>query len=170
MIVDVSVAKDSVAKYNSKLCNLVHKACNIIEQEAYKENYSARVVVDSEDYYMINDVAVFLNDELGYRVNVDNHNELLVTWNGKAIRRVQRDDYLTAVAAFNIAYDAGRSYDNICDKISKCIMDHAKRGKDCCTYDISFYSSSVVEEVKESLLNAGYYVAFDDDNFIIRWD
>ena len=105
MIVDVSVAKDSVAKYNSKLCNLVHKACNIIEQEAYKENYSARVVVDSEDYYMINDVAVFLNDELGYRVNVDNHNELLVTWNGKAIRRVQRDDYLTAVAAFNIAYD-----------------------------------------------------------------
>ena len=170
MIVNISVAKDSVVKYNSELSRLVHEACDIIEQEAYKENYSARVVVDSEDYYMINDVATFLCGELGYRVNVDNHNELLVSWQGKAIKRVQRDDFLTAVTAYNIAYDAGQSYSNICNKVSKCIMDHAKRGKDCCTYDMSFYSSSVVEEVKESLLDAGYYVGLDDDSFIIRWD
>lgn len=170
MIVNVSVAKDSVANYNNELSKLIHEACDVIEKEAYKENYTARVVVNSQDYFMINDVAIFLCGELGYNVNIEKHNEILVSWHGKAIKHVKRDDYLTAEGAFNIAYDAGRSYDNICDKVSKYIMDYAKRGKDCCTYDISFYSSSVVEEVKDSLLDAGYYVTLDDDNFIIRWD
>ena len=169
MIMHSIIAANNVIKYNEKLSNLIDKVCNVIEKEACEEKYSASVTVDSEDYNVINDVATFLKDELGYKVVVVNHNVLHVSWQEQAIKRVQRDDYLTAVAAFTIASDFGKSYENICEKINKCIEDYSKIGKNHCIYNVDNLCSAIIEEVEETLSDAGYDVVFNGNSLIIKW-
>lgn len=169
MIVNSSVAIDNVIHYNNELSLLVYRACRTIEKEARKKKSRAYVTVDPADYYMINDVVTFLSDELGYRVIVSDYNVLLICWSMRVIHCVERDDYLTAIAAYNIANAASKTYGNICAKINECILDASRKGKSYCNYNIGDVPASAVEEIIESLWSAKYDVEFDGSNFAIRW-
>ena len=175
MIVKANVAVNNVTNYNNELSRLVHKICDEIEKAASKGKYSTYVTMDLR-LYMINNIAAFLQNELGYRVIVKNGNTIDIFWGEEAISPIKHDSYLaaeaiylTAMAAYNIASDVNKSYDNVCEKISKGIVSCSKRGENCCNYIIGNLCSAMIEEIEKDLVEAGYDVKLEDDRFVIKW-
>ena len=173
MIVNSNIATDNVIKYNNKLSTLVCEACRDIEQAAYKKQYKTYIVVDSNDDNMLNSVANFLYDKLGYRVIVNNDNVFLVSWYERVIKHVDclmaEVAHLTAEQACRLADSVDKTYDEVCSKINECIMDSSNSGKCYCSYDTSDLTDSVVLEIRESLWSAGYRVEINDNRLMIKW-
>ena len=61
------------------------------------------------------------------------------------------------------------SYNNICNLINRYIETCSKRGENQCVYNVGNLCSSIVEEIKEDLLDAEYDVELRDNKFIIKW-
>ena len=169
MIMHSIIAANNVIKYNNELSTWVNKICDKIEKKARAGKYSYYAAIDSRNHNMTKDVAVFLNNELGYRVYLNDSNVIEISWLDYAIKDVQRDDYLTAVAACRIANDISKSYDNICAEINEYIDACSNNGKNNCVYGIKNLCSAVIEEVEETLRDAGYDVELNDNKFIIKW-
>ena len=170
MIMHSIIAANNVIKYNEELSTWVNKICNKIEKKARAGKYGYYARIDSRYHDMTKDVAVFLSDELGYRVYLNNNNVIDIFWQDYVIDEVRRDDYLTAVAACRIADDISKSYDNICAEINEYIDTCSNNGKNSCVYNIKNLCSAVIEEVEQTLLGAGYNVELNDNKFIIKWD
>lgn len=169
MIMNSTIAVNNVLKYNNELSAWVNKICDEIEKKASVGKYSYYAAIDSRHHNMTKDVAAFFQDELGYRVYLINSNIIDIYWQDYNIEDVKRDDYLTASAACRIADDISKSYDNVCKTINRYIETCSKNGENHCIYVIGNLCSSVVEEIKEDLLDAGYDVELNDNKFIIKW-
>lgn len=170
MIMHSIIAANNVIKYNNELSTWVNKICNEIEKNAHAGKYIYYAVINSRYHDMNKDVAVFLNNELGYRVYLNDSNVIEISWRDYAIEDVQRNDYLTAITACRIADNISQSYDNICAKINEYIEICSNSGKSYCVYSVGNLCSAVLEEVEETLRDAGYNVVFNDNKLIIKWD